>query len=152
MVTSRFQIFIGAPPASVFALLADYAGYAQLPHVKWARVDERGKEHAAGVGALRVLNVDGITFHERIVEFEEGRVIAYKIEKSTPLRVRHEIGRMVLSERSGGTDLEWVTTYEAAVPLVSRLLTPVVKWKLERTFRDILDHAKAQLEARARAA
>jgi uncharacterized protein YndB with AHSA1/START domain len=151
MLTSRFHITIDAPIELVWDLLTDYPGYARFPKVKWARLAEPGKDHPAGVGALRELNVDGINFSERIVEFEPPHVLAYKIEKSSPLPIKHDIGRMKLSERGGQTDLDWETTFALDVPVVGGPLTHVVKLLLERTFWKILHFTKADLERRARA-
>jgi uncharacterized protein YndB with AHSA1/START domain len=152
MLTARFHIDIDAPIELVWELLTDYAGYARFPKVKWARVVEPGKDHPAGVGALRQLNVDGITFSERIVEFRPPHVLAYKIEKSSPLPIAHELGRMTLAERDGKTTLDWETTFALDVPVIGGPLTHVVKVLLERTFWAILRFVKADLERRARAA
>lgn len=80
-------------------------------------------------------------------------MLAYKIERSSPLPIAHEIGRMRLTERpGGGTSLDWETTLALDVPLVGGLLTPLVVAKLRRTFDEILAFVKADLERRARGA
>ncbi len=152
MRTERFHLSVDAPVGLVWELLTDYAGYARFPGVKWARVAEPGKDHPAGVGALRELEIDGVTFSERIIEFEPQRMLAYRIERSSPLPVRHEIGRMRLTARPGGTELDWETTFEVGVPVLGPLLTPIVARKLRRTFETILAFTRRELEQRARAA
>ncbi|MBM4364167.1 MAG: SRPBCC family protein [Deltaproteobacteria bacterium] len=152
MQTARFHLEIDAPLALVWEFITDYPGYARMPRVSSARVTQAGKDHPAGVGAVRELVVDGITFVEHIVEFEPPHVLAYKIERSFPLPIAHEIGRMRLKERPGGTSLDWETILALDVPLIGGLLTPLVIAKLRGTFNEILAFVKADLERRARAA
>lgn len=145
MLTARFEIDFDAPVERVWAILIDYPGYARFPHVKSARVVEEGKDHPAGVGALREVNVDGITFSERIVEFEPPRVLAYRITESRPVRIVHDIGRMVLSEREGKTHLVWETTFTVGTPLIGGLLAYPVRAGMRRTFGKILRWIQKEL-------
>jgi uncharacterized protein YndB with AHSA1/START domain len=139
-------VTINAPIDRVWSALIDYEGYARFPKVKSARVIERGQGHPAGVGAVRELNVDGLTFVERIVEFEAPHRLAYKIVKSSPLPVAHDVGRMQLSERGSATELEWATTFGVDIPIVGGLLTHVVRIPMQRTFDAILQWVKRDLE------
>src|SRR5688572_18341757 len=117
MLTARFEIEFDAPIARVWDRLIDYPGYAKFPRVESARVLEEGDEHPAGVGALREIKVDGVTFEERIVEFEPPRILAYRITKSRPIKIVHDIGRMELFERGEKTKLLWETTFTIGVPV-----------------------------------
>lgn len=150
MLTARFEIEFDAPIDRVWAVVTDYPGYARFPHIKSAKVVEPGAEHPAGIGAVREINVDGITFLERIVEFEPPRVLAYKITESRPLPLVHDIGRMVLSERGDRTHLAWETTFTVGVPIVGGLLAYPVRVALRRTFWRILRWLQADLARTAR--
>jgi uncharacterized protein YndB with AHSA1/START domain len=138
MLTARFELDFDAGIDRVWAILIDYPGYARFPHVRSARVVEPGADHPAGVGAVRELDVDGITFRERIVEFDPPHVLAYRITESRPLPLVHDIGRMVLSERAGKTHLVWETTFTVGLPVVGRFLAYPVRAGMRRTFGRIL--------------
>lgn len=146
MITAEFHVSIRAPVDRVWATIADYPGYTRFPGVRSARIVEPGGEHPAGVGALREIVVDGITFEERIVEFEPGRALGYRIVRSRPLPIEHQGGRMVLSERDGETHLDWSSTFRVGVPVAGDLLALLVRVPLSRTFRKILAFIKADLE------
>lgn len=138
MLTARFDVDFEASIDEVWARVIDYPGYARFPHVKAARVVEVGKDHPAGVGALRELTINGITFRERIVEFRPPCVLAYRITESRPIRIVHDIGRIELSETKSGTHLHWETTFTVGVPLVGGLLAYPVRTAMTRTFWKIL--------------
>lgn len=149
MLTARFETDFDVPVQRVWERLIDYAGYAKIPFVQAARVVEPGKEDPAGVGALREIKIDGITFRERIVEFEPPHVLAYKITESRPITIVHDIGRMQLSETARGTHLVWETTFTVGVPVFGGLLAYPVRAAMRRTFSKILRWLKDDLERTA---
>jgi len=146
MQTISLQMSFTAPIDRLWAMLIDYEGYASFPKIEAARVVTRGTDHPAGIGAVRELRVDGMTFSERIVEFEPPCMLAYKIIESRPLKLRHDIGRMELIDRGGHVDLTWSTTFAVDMPLIGGLLTYVARFGMERTFRAILLHVKSTVE------
>lgn len=146
MLTMRMEMTFEAPIERVWASLIDYEGYARFPKVQAAKMLARGAEHPAGVGAVRELRVDGITFVERIEAFEPMRRIAYKITESRPLKLRHDIGVMELTDQGGRTHLSWSTTFAVDLPIIGGPLTYVVRFAMARTFRAILLFIKAELE------
>src|SRR5262245_30711978 len=98
MQSIRIEMTFDVPLQRVWDILIDYEGYARFPKIQAARIVTPGKDHPAGVGAVRELVVDGMTFQERIEEFEPLRGIAYKIIASRPLKMRHDLGRMTLTD------------------------------------------------------
>jgi uncharacterized protein YndB with AHSA1/START domain len=146
MLSLSFAITFQVPIDRVWAALTDYEGYVRFPKVQSARVLEQGKDHPAGIGTLRELRIDGLTFKERIVEFDAPYRLAYKIEESKPLPLKHEIGRMVLSEQGGATHLEWSTTFAVGIPVIGGPLTHVARYMMRRTFQEILEWVKKDLE------
>ena len=149
MLSARFHFIVDAPIDRVWAVLIDHEGYARFPHVQSARLLRRGQDLPGGVGAEREVRVGGITFVERIVACEPPHLLEYKIVESRPLKLNHELGRMQLSARDGRTVLDWVTTFEVAVPIVGGLLTYVTRFLMQRTFLDILNWLKKDLERAA---
>ena len=150
MQTARMDIYIEAPIERVWDVLTDYAGYARIPQVRNARVVRTGREHPAGVGAVREVEVMGSTFQEEIVEFEPPRRLAYRITESRPLTIAHDIGRVELTARGTGTEIHWTTRLAVDVPVLGPLLTPVVRLLAQNTFNEILLWLKDDLERKAR--
>jgi uncharacterized protein YndB with AHSA1/START domain len=147
MLTLRTEITFEAPLERVWATLIDYEGYVRFPKVEAVKMLARGADHPAGVGAVRELRVDGITFVEKIVELEPMRRLAYKITESRPLKLRHDLGVMELTDQGGGrTHLSWTTTFAVDLPIIGGPLTYVVRFAMQRTFRAILQFIKAELE------
>ena len=150
MQTTRMAITVDVPIEQVWNVMIDYAGYARFPGVQAARVIRPGRDHPAGVGALREITVAGTTFVEEIVEFEPPRVLAYKIVQSRPLKILHEIGRMRLQTRGNQTSLEWETTGTVGIPVIGGLLAYPMSLMMRRTFMRILHWLKDDLERAAR--
>lgn len=150
MLTARASIVFDVPIERVWEVATDYAGYARFPGVSAARVLEPGPDHPAGLGTLREVRFNGITFVERIVEFDPPHRLGYRIVTSRPIRLDHEGGLMQLRTReAGGTELEWMTTFEVGIPLVGRLITPIARVQVQRSFNAILRFLKAELERSA---
>ena len=147
MLTAEFTATFHAPIERAWELLTDYPGYARLPGVESARVLEPGRDHPAGVGALREIKLNGITFVERIEAFEPPHRLTYKIVTSKPITLDHELGVVQLSVRDGATCLHWKTTFAVAVPLIGGPLTHIARALMQRAFGQILSFVKTELES-----
>ena len=138
--------YIHAPIERVWAFLIDYEGYARIPAVARARVLRRGDRDAAGVGAVREVTVLGSTFEEEILAFEPPLLLTYRITKSRPLRIDHELGRVDLVPRGEGTEVSWTTTFTLPVPLVGGTLAKGLRVVVQHQFNEILLWLKDDLE------
>lgn len=141
------NVYIHAPVARAWAFLTDYAGYARIPAIASARVVKPGNTEPAGVGAVREVTVMGSTFQEEIVGFDPPHVLAYRIIRSRPLRIEHELGRVELVPRGDGTEVIWTTTFSVPVPLVGGLLAKALRIAMQHQFNEILFWLKDNLES-----
>ena len=107
--------------SAVFDLLADHAGYTRFRGVKAAELLETGKNEKNGLGALRHIDLGAVNFDERIIRFERPNRLDYKIERSSPLPSRHELGSISLEPVAGGTKVVWVSKGTIAIPLLGKL-------------------------------
>jgi len=150
MQTARMGAYIDAPIERVWEILIDYPGYARIPGVQMSRMLEHGREHPMGVGAVRELRVAGTTFAEEILEFEPPRRLAYRIIRSRPLRIDHEMGRVELISRGSGTEVKWSTTFRLAIPLIGDALSRPLRVLMQHNFNEMLLWLKDDLERRSR--
>jgi uncharacterized protein YndB with AHSA1/START domain len=146
MLNARAKITLNAPADKVWAIVTDYAGYARFPGITAANVRTAGRDHPAGVGAVREVTAGPTRFVEQIVEFEPERTLGYKIIESRPLKIDHELGRMRLTARGDQTDLEWESRGRVAIPFIGTLLDYPIAFILQRSFERVLHWIKAELE------
>jgi hypothetical protein len=146
MQTAHMHAFIRAPIEKVWAFVIDYEGYGRVPGVKRSRIISPGKDHRAGVGAVREIEVQGASFEEEITRFEAPNRLCYRILRSRPLHIEHDGGDMRLVARDGGTELDWTTTMGIRAPLVGGLATKLLVAVVQRKFTQFLSWAKADLE------
>ena len=106
---------------AVFDVLSEVDGYSKFRGVKTAKLLEPGETEKYGLGALRHVDSGGVQFDERITSFERPTRLDYKIERSSPLPFRHELGSISLSEVAGGTKVVWVSKGRVNIPILGRL-------------------------------
>ncbi len=119
------EIDIDAPPATVFAVLADTAGWASWgAHDESELLEPAPGDEPEGVGAVRRFRAGRTTSVERVVAFEPNRRLAYDLVSGIPIRDYH--AEVTLTERpDGGTHLAWHSTFRGRLgngPLVRRVL------------------------------
>jgi uncharacterized protein YndB with AHSA1/START domain len=113
----RFEIrrTFRASPEELWARISDHEAYREWTAVTRSRLEEEGRPHRDGVGALRFLGVGRVGARERVVAFEPPRYLAYTLESGVPVRgYRAEVH---LEPRAdGGTDLRWSGGFDSAPP------------------------------------
>ena len=130
---------LGRPATEVFAALSDHGGYARFPGITAASLLEPGTDTPNGVGALRRIQAGPVTFLERITRFEPGRRFDYRIERCTPLPMRHEGGSVQLEGLTGDqTRVTWTSDGRSAVPLLGRFLDGWLERQGAQGFASIL--------------
>lgn len=108
-----------APPAKVWALLADSATWPD-----WTSIGSHSNERPAtaedGTGEIRVFVTGRIKVREEIVERYPDQRLTYTLLSGLPLKdYRAEID--LTANPSGGTDIRWHTTFTGP-PIVRNLL------------------------------
>jgi hypothetical protein len=118
-----------APPATVFALLADAPAWQEwagpfVPRARW----EPGTP--AGVGAIRRLGIGPLSVREQVVEHEPPTTFSYVL--LTAVRWHGYRADVQLSpDEQGGTRILWSGRLSSPAPGVVLLLLPVFRGLVE---------------------
>lgn len=105
-----------APPESVFALVADGAGWSTWagPFIIWSGWEVEGDPPPGGVGAIRLLGSKRLHTRERIEEYDPPRRLSYSILSGVP--VKDYLAVVELTPEDGGTRIIWRGTFEPKLP------------------------------------
>lgn len=118
-----------APPAAVFALLADSSTYPEWSQVHSYRMERPGFDAPHGVGEIRVLSSRwGLDVREEIVETIPDRLMAYTLLSGLPMRDYR--GETLLDPLpGGGTRIVWTSSFRP-VPGLGWVMQRFMKWVL----------------------
>ncbi len=112
-----------APPAAVWALLADGPAWARWG--SWSRSEVEGGA-PLGPGAVRVLVRRPYEVRERITEWVPGERLGYELVEGMPVRgYRSQVS--LEPTASGGTTVRWRSSYEHANPLIALVLRLAIR-------------------------
>jgi hypothetical protein len=117
-----------APPARVFALLADattwptWAGW-MVGHGSW---DREGDPPPGGVGAIRKVGSWPIFGHEQIVAVDAPTHHAYTMVGGSP--VKNYRADVHLTDDDGATTITWNASFDPKIPGTGRMLAAFYKW------------------------
>ena len=151
MATIRLERSLAAPIDHVFELLSDHADYKSFDRISASELVREGDTERNGLGALRRIAAGPIHFDEEITEFERPNRMGYLI-KSVNLPLHHDGGLITMESTATGTDVLWVSTFDATVPLVSRPLAAAMAAILKRSFSSMLSQIEERAPAPAPAA
>jgi uncharacterized protein YndB with AHSA1/START domain len=128
LVEQRFA----APPAEVFAYLAEHENLEPLFGTKITRVRDGLDGTRNGVGSIRRLKISPVIppFEETTTELVPDSLIRYRITKGTPLR-EHE-GLMRLAPDGTGTRLVYEITFGSVVPGIDRIVAAALQRSIPR--------------------
>ncbi|MFD0274362.1 SRPBCC family protein [Kitasatospora sp. NPDC127111] len=144
METLTVRRVVAAPIADVFDWCATTTNYTRSPLILRARLARPGAGAPYGVGAVRAHTWAIGWFRERVTTYNAPHDFEYTVERSFPPS-RHELGRMTFREVTGGTEVEWTTTFEVRAPFGAALTRVVAKPLIAHTFGRILDAAASAL-------
>lgn len=122
----------------VFEAIADHARYDRFPGVSKSVLIEEGKDEKNGTGALRVIGAGRLELTERITRFERPSRMDYRIEKSSPFRVQHTKGDIVLKPEGDQTRVIWISEGAVQVPLLGRMMDRVAERSFSKAFNSLL--------------
>jgi len=133
----RVQRRFAAPPAEVFAYLAEHEHLEPLFGTKITRVRDGADGHRNGVGSTRRLKISPLipAFEETVTEFVPDELIRYRVTKGTPLR-EHE-GLMRFSPDGGGTCLLYEISFASVLPGVDRVVAAALQRSIPRGLAEI---------------
>ena len=129
---------LGMDIDTVFEAIADHARYDRFPGVSKSLLLEEGKDEKNGTGALRVIGAGKLELTERITRFERPNRMDYRIEKSSPFRVQHTKGEIVLKPEDEQTRVIWISEGSVKVPLLGRMMDRMAERSFSKAFSSLL--------------
>lgn len=120
MASFSFVRDIAAAPETVFAVLTDHRGYADITPTRKAALEREGEPAPNGVGAIRVLTVAGLPLREEVTVYEAPTRFAYTVLSGLP--VRDHVGTVDLTAVGSGTRMTYVVQTTPTVPLAGAAL------------------------------
>jgi uncharacterized protein YndB with AHSA1/START domain len=118
MRTCSFEVTArsAAPPATVFAILADGANWSRwagplVPRSAW---DRQGDPAPGGVGAIRKLGRWPVFAREEILEYAPPHHTAYTVVSAIP--VRDQRAEIDLTADGAGTHIAWRSRFVPRIP------------------------------------
>lgn len=129
---------LGKDIETVFEAISDHARYDRFPGVSKSVLIEEGKDEKNGTGALRVIGAGRLELTERITRFERPTRMDYRIEKSSPFRVQHTKGEIVLKPEGEQTRVIWISEGAVKVPLLGRMMDRMAERSFSKAFNSLL--------------
>ena len=134
---------VAAPPATVWAVLADFDALAL-----WADDIDHSSlttERRDGVGTARRVQTGQITLIERVTTWEPDHCLAYDIEGLIPV-VQHASNTWMLTPTADGTRVSLTTRVDAGRRPDKALIGAAVARKMAEASDMMLDGLVARLE------
>lgn len=138
VVTARAE----APPAAVWALLADVTTWPDWAPFDEARYLAAGAPDPHGVGAVRLLRAGRLHGRETVERFEPLKRLSYSYVGSLP--VKDYRADVTLSPDGAGTLITWRAHFRMKLPLTGWLLRPLVRKVLKDVASALAGAAAAQ--------
>jgi uncharacterized protein YndB with AHSA1/START domain len=104
-----------APPAAVWALLADVTTWSRWSSFDESHLESPGRDDPNGVGAIRRFRMKRRTTREEVVAFEPEVHLGYTLVAGLPVR-DYRADVTLAPSANGGTEVRWRSSFHAAVP------------------------------------
>ena len=137
---------VNAPPETVFDVLTDHRGYADITPMRKSVLEREGEPAPNGVGAIRALHAVGPPLREEIVSYERPSRFSYKVLSGIP--VRDHLGTVLLTPEGPGTKV----TYAVHTTPTLRLGGGAVVAATKLAIKQLLNGITTESERRAAAA
>jgi uncharacterized protein YndB with AHSA1/START domain len=143
MATFTLVRQVEAPPETVFDVLTDHRGYADITPIRSAELEREGSPEPNGVGAIRALHAVGPPLREEVLAYEPARRFSYTLISGAP--VRKHVGTVELTSQNGGTELVYAVRTMPTIPVVGFAVVAVVKQAIAQLLKGVV----AESERRA---
>lgn len=127
-----FDAVIRAPLARVFDVLTDHEGMTRWPGIKSSRLVKEGSPKN-GLGAVRRIEVGGLTLDEEVVHYDAPSGFDYAIVRGVP--IDHHLGQVRLKEVDGGVRVTWTIRIASRWPLIAQVMALSLRRGLPGVFR-----------------
>jgi uncharacterized protein YndB with AHSA1/START domain len=128
-----------APPATVYALLADGASWPAWSPIDSFELEREGADAPEGVGAVRVFRNGRVEGRDTIVELVADRRLAYTNMSRLP--VKDYRASVDLEPDGSGTRIRWQASFTPTVPGTGRLLRRALSRFLRQCAEGLAGHA-----------
>ena len=145
MASFTFTREIAAPVETVFEVLTDHRGYADLTTLRKSELEREGEPAPNGVGAIRKLTAVGPALREEVVAYEPPSRFSYTLLSGAP--VRDHLGTVELTAQNGGTRMVYAVRTQPTVPVIGAVVVAVVK----QGVKSLVDGIVKESERRAQA-
>jgi uncharacterized protein YndB with AHSA1/START domain len=146
MASFTLEREVAASPETVFDVLTDHRGYAEITPMRKAELEREGEPAPNGVGAIRVLRSVGPPLREEVIGFERPGRFSYRMLSGAP--VRDHVGTVSLEPAGAGTKVTYAVHTTPTVPVAGAAVVAVVKLAIKQLLNGIV----AESERRAAAA
>ncbi|MBU6329968.1 MAG: SRPBCC family protein [Acidobacteria bacterium] len=124
----EIAVHSAAPPAVVFAVVADGPGWVRWTALGHASYEVEGTPAPHGVGAIRRLGAAfGPRSREQVVVYDPDHHFAYEA-LSGPLPMKDYRAEVRLTPAAdGGTDISWIGSFRSGVPGMGWFIARMVR-------------------------
>jgi uncharacterized protein YndB with AHSA1/START domain len=126
---------VDAPPDTVFEVLTDHRGYADITPMRKVELEREGEPPPNGVGTIRVLRSLGPTLREEVIAYRPPSRFSYKMLSGVP--VRDHVGTVELTPNGTGTRITYAVRTTPTVPLAGFAVVAAVKLAIEQLLKGI---------------
>jgi SAM-dependent methyltransferase/uncharacterized protein YndB with AHSA1/START domain len=123
-----------APPAQVWKVYTDHAGWSAWAGLGRARLETEGHPDRNGVGAVRCFTTGGVSVFEEVLSFEPPKRMTYRVVRGGIPIMKDHLGEVLLEPDGAGTRLIWRCRFDSSLPG----LGPPMRWLVTRLFRRAL--------------
>jgi uncharacterized protein YndB with AHSA1/START domain len=140
MASFTLKATVAAPPETVFDVLTDHRGYADITPLRSVKLEREGEPAPNGVGAIRVLGLVGPPIREETVEYQRPTRFVYRMLSGAP--VRDHVGTVELSPSGGGTQLVYHVDTTPTVPVGGAVVASVSRLFVTQLFKAIVKESE----------
>jgi len=145
MASFTFVREIAAPPETVFEVLTDHRGYADITPVRKVEMEREGEPAPNGVGAIRVLSSVGPPLREEVLAYESPSRFSYTVLSGLP--VRDHVGTVELTPNGVGTKVVYAVRTHATVPVVGWAVVAVIKQAIKQLLGGVAKESERRVAA-----
>lgn len=127
----------------IFAKISDHAEFLTGGGIQCNLIKE-GKTDRNGVGAIRKVVSEKLTFEEEITGYQENIRFSYLITSITPPKpIKHNKGWLDFKQLNGKTQVDWHSHFEVTTPIVGWIIGIIVKKSMAKVFQSRLKYIKS---------
>jgi Polyketide cyclase / dehydrase and lipid transport len=145
MASFTFVRQVAAPPDTVFDVLTDHRGYADITPMRKVELEREGEPAPNGVGAIRALHSVGPPLREEVVIYERPSRFSYKVVSGIP--VRDHLGTVLLASEGSGTRVTYAVKTTPTLPFVGGAVVAVTKLAIKQLLSGISTESERRAAA-----